>query len=315
MQLLEVITGSTEAQKKSSNMEKYSIVILAGVVAGFIDRWVMLRNDYRHYPTYPHGHVIHLTIGFIAAALGAVAIPAIAKPDYVAVTFLVLAAQQFRDIRNMERETLNKLEESKLIPRGPDYIEGIARVFEARNYLCIMTALVTSATAYLTSYQWAILVGSICILFSLKFMRGIFVGDIANVYKGVVHFEHSLLMVDDVVIMNIGLNSTKEKILREGMGVIIHPIDDNARLTLHAPGQRMAIIYDIVSILGTKVDTNEPDLMPLARKQVDKGYIALFMISNEPDIECLIEIVKGVPVLETAQGTTLKSYAGRKAAD
>ncbi|HBK52913.1 MAG TPA: hypothetical protein DDZ44_03100, partial [Syntrophomonas wolfei] len=61
--------------------------------------------------------------------------PAIAKPDYVAVTFLALAAQQFREIRNMERETLSKLEESKLIPRGPDYIEGIARVFEARNYL------------------------------------------------------------------------------------------------------------------------------------------------------------------------------------
>ena len=128
-------------------MEKYGLAILLGIVAGFLARWLMLRSDYRHYPTYPHGQLTHLALGFIAAGLGAVAIPAIAKPDYVAVTFLVLAAQQFRDVRNMERESLNHLEETKIIRRGSDYIEGIARVFEARNYLVIMTALVTSAAA------------------------------------------------------------------------------------------------------------------------------------------------------------------------
>ncbi|WP_414716318.1 YIEGIA domain-containing protein, partial [Syntrophomonas wolfei] len=34
--------------------------------------------------------------------------------------------------------------------------------------------------------------------------------------------------------------------MREGMGIIIKPRDDNARLTLDAPGQRMAIIHDVV---------------------------------------------------------------------
>lgn len=296
-------------------MHDYGIVILVGLLAGFLDRWIMLRSDYRHYPTYPHGYITHLMLGFIAAALGAVAVPAIAKPDFVAVTFLTLAAQQFKDIRNMERETLNKLEESKLIPRGSDYIEGIARVFEARNYFCIMTALATSGTIYLFNYQWAILTAVVCIFLSWKFMQGSNLGEIVEVHKGTVHFEKSLLMVDDVVIMNVALPSTKEKILQEGMGVIIHPNDDNARLTLHAPGQRMAIIHDVVSILGSKVDMSEPDLMPIARKQADKGYIALFIVCNEPDIECLMEIIKRVPVLETAQGTTLKSFTGRKAAD
>ena len=95
-------------------MDKYLIVIACGVVTGFLARWIMLRSDYRHYPTYPHGQLIHLALGFIAASLGAVAVPAIMKPDYTAVTFLVLAAQQFRDVRNMERENL-KLEETKLI--------------------------------------------------------------------------------------------------------------------------------------------------------------------------------------------------------
>ena len=130
-----------------------------------------------------------------------------------------------------------------------------------------------------------------------------------------VHFEGSLLMVEDVVIMNVGLPETRERILQEGMGVLIKPKNDDARLTLHAPGQRQAIIHDVVSILGSKVDTAEPDLMPLARKQVDQGYLGLFIVANEPDMEYLMKIIKKVPVLESTRGTTLESFYGRKAAD
>jgi uncharacterized membrane protein YeaQ/YmgE (transglycosylase-associated protein family) len=296
-------------------MKEYGIVILVGITAGFIARWLMLRNDYRHYPTYPHGHLTHLALGFIAASLGAVAVPAIAKPDYVAVTFLALAAQQFRDIRNMERETLNKLEESKIIKRGQDYIEGIARVFEARNYLCILTALVSSAATSLGGWPGGIAAAAACIIFCLKLMSGSCIGEIAEVVPGQVHFNNSLLMVDDVVIMNVGLPSTRKKILEEGLGVIIKPKNDNARLTLDAPGQRMAIIHDVVSILGSKVDLSETELMPLARKQVDKGYLGLFIVSNEPDMDALIEIIKKAPVLENIRGTTLNTFYGRKAAD
>ncbi|MGR6836501.1 YIEGIA family protein [Syntrophomonas erecta] len=296
-------------------MPKYVVVIVAGVVAGFLARWIMLRSDYRHYPTYPHGQLTHLAVGFIAASLGAVAVPAITKPDYVAVTFLVLAAQQFRDVRNMERETLLKLEETKLVRRGTDYIEGIARVFEARNYLVIVTALLTSIVVHWLDWGYAFLIAPICIFFSVKLMSGQQVGEIADVEPAEVHFQGALLMVADVVIMNIGLPEVREKILREGMGVIIKPKNDDARLTLDAPGQRMAIIHDVVSILGSKVDIAETDLIPLARKQVDKGYLALFIVANEPDLDFLMEIIKKVPVLETARGTTLKSYFGRKAAD
>ncbi|MGI5921401.1 MAG: YIEGIA family protein [Syntrophomonadaceae bacterium] len=296
-------------------MPEYGIIILTGVVVGFIDRWVMLRNDHRHYPTYPHGQLTHLAHGLIAAALGAVAVPAIAKPDYVAVTFLVLAAQQFRDVRNMERETLGKLEHTKLVARGEDYIEGIAMVFEARNYLVILTALLTSAATAIWGWPYALAVGAVCIIISTKIMSGWHIGDIAEVTAAKPYFDGALLMIEDVVIKNIGLPQTREKILKEGIGVVIKPNDDDARLTLHSPGQRMAIIHDVVSILGTKVDIGETELGPLARMHVDRGYLCLFVLCNEPDIEYLMEIVKKVPVLETARGTTLKSYFGRKAAD
>jgi len=296
-------------------MQNYSMVILVGVLAGFADRWIMLRNDYRHYPTYPHGHLTHLTMGLIAAGLGAVAVPALAKPDYVAVTFLALAVQQFRDIRNMERESLGKLEETKMIRRGTDYIEGIAKVFEARNYLCMLSALLSSAVTQIWSWPYGITVGFLCIVLSVKFMTGARLETIAEFKPGRVHFKNSLLMVDDIVIMNVGLPATREKMLAEGLGLIIHPKDDNARLTLDNPGQRMAIIHDVVSILGSKVELSEPELMPLIRKQIDQGYLAFFIVANEPDMECLIEVVKKVPVLETAQATSLSSRAGRKAAD
>lgn len=296
-------------------MEKYLIVILSGVVAGFTARWLMLRSDYRHYPTNPHGKMVHLAIGFIAASLGAVAVPAIMKPDFVAVTFLVLAAQQFRDVRNTERETLEQLEESKLIRRGPDYIEGIARVFEARNYLVIFTSLTTSAVVNWLSWPFAFIAAPLCILVSMKMMSGKKLGEVTEIVPGKVYFKGALLMVEDVVIGNIGLPKVREKILKEGMGVIIKPKHDNARLTLDAPGQRQAIIHDVVSILGSKVEIGETDVMPLARKQPDQGYLALFIVANEPDLDYLIEIIKRVPVLESARGTALESFYGRKAAD
>ena len=296
-------------------MKSYLIVILVGLLLGFADRLVMLRNDYRHYPTYPHGHLTHLTMGFIAAGLGAMVVPAVSKPDYVAVTFLVLAAQQFRDIRNMERESLGKLDENKLVERGNDYIEGIAKVFEARNYLCMITALISSAVTQIWSWPLGVVVGLACILISLKLMAGRQLGEIIDVTRAKIHFNGSLLMVDDVVIMNVGLPATREKIMAEGLGIIMHPKDDDARMTLDNIGQRLAIIYDVVSILGSKIEIGETELHPMARKHPDKGYLALFIVPNEPDIESLIEIVKKVPLLESAQGIGLSSLAGRKAAD
>lgn len=286
-----------------------------GVVTGFVDRWVILKNDHRHYPTYPHGHLTHLALGFIAASLGAVAVPAIAKPDYVAVTFLVLAAQQFRDIRTMERDTLTSLDENKLVVRGNDYIEGIAMVFETRNYLVILTAMITSGVTFLWGWPYALAAGIVCIYISTKIMTGSHMGDIAEVQPGTVHFNGALLMVEDVVIKNVGLPQTREKILKEGIGVVIKPNDDDARLTLQSLGQRMAIIHDVVSILGSKVDIGEDELKPMARINLDKGYLCLFMVTNEHDLECLVDIIKRVPVLETTRGTTLKTYYGRKAAD
>jgi len=121
--------------------------VALGTAIGALARFDTLRIDYRQYPSYPQGYTIHMTLGVIASFLGAVAIPALSARDFAAASFLALAATQFREVRSIERETLLNLEESELVPRGKAYIEGIARVFEARNYLAMMTAFVTSGAA------------------------------------------------------------------------------------------------------------------------------------------------------------------------
>lgn len=126
-------------------MSDYIYPIIAGVIAGIATRLYMLKTDYRQYPTYVHGKVIHIALGLIAAGLGAIIMPALLQEEFTAITFLTLAATQFRDVRNMERNTLTQMDSYELVSRGSTYIEGIAIAFESRNYIVIFTALLTTS--------------------------------------------------------------------------------------------------------------------------------------------------------------------------
>lgn len=296
-------------------MESYIEIILLGIIAGFVTRIIILKTDYRFYPGYPHGYVTHLSLGFIAASIGAVAVPALMNKDFAAVTFLSMAAQQFRDIRNIERETLNKLEVNELVGRGQDYIEGIASVFESRNYLVMLASLLVSTITYLTGYVGGIISTLIAFLLANRLMKGETIQDIATVQEAQLSFDGAFLKADEIIIMNIGLNKSRGKILREGLAVRIIPKNDNARLTLHDVGQRQAIIHTAAVLLGTKKEIGEIEWTPLVRKNIDTGEICLFILPNEPDIECLIEAVKKAPVLESAKRKPLSTSIGRRAAD
>ncbi len=303
------------AVPSGSSMKTYTEAILLGLAAGFLARLYMLRTDYRNYPAYPHGYVIHLSLGAIAASLAAIALPALLEEEYTAITFLVLCAQQFRDIRNMERETLINLEEHKLVPRGMDYIEGIAKVFESRNYLVMLVALVTTGAAIAGGLPAGLLGAGCMILFARFLMRGSFIGDIARVEAAALHFEKSLLYVDDIVIMNVGDAKAREKILREGVGIMLHPYDDDGRAILNDLGQRQALLHDISMLVGNKLEIGEPEWTPAARKNMETGALGIFLLPNEKDTGCVMEAARRTPVLESAVQKPLASTVGRKAAD
>ncbi|MHB8157811.1 MAG: YIEGIA family protein [Desulfocucumaceae bacterium] len=295
-------------------MDSYLMMVIAGTLAGTLSRLLLLRMDYRQYPGYPHGMIAHLSLGFIASAIGAVSVPAILKPDFAAVTFLALAAQQFREIRKTERETLGNLDKTELIRRGNDYIEGIARTFEARNFLVMFTALLVAVAYYYGRIPGAIIMTLLLILFSRSFMSGETIDDICTVVPAKLHFVNSLLKIDEIDVMNVGLKDMQQKIINEGLAVKIIPKGLNATAVLNDMGQRMAIAHTAATVLGSKKDIDTPELTPLARKNIDTGEIGLYILPLIKDMEALILAVKRTPVLESARSKPLSTGAGRIAA-
>ncbi|HHW44224.1 MAG TPA: hypothetical protein GXX25_10565, partial [Desulfotomaculum sp.] len=237
------------------------------------------------------------------------------KPDFTAVTFLALAASQFREIRSIERKTLENLEENELVGRGSDYIEGIARTFEARNYLVMATALLTSIAHELGKWPAALVLAVLAILFARAFMAGETIGDICEVVPARLWFnKDGVLMVEDIGFVNIGLREMREKIVAEGLAVLIRPKNADARATIHDLGQRQAIAHTVAVLLGTKKDVDLPEYTPMARKNPDTGEVGLYTVPVEKDMEALILAVKRAPVLESARSRPLKTEAGRLAA-
>ncbi|HHW74729.1 MAG TPA: hypothetical protein GX744_05680, partial [Firmicutes bacterium] len=281
----------------------------------FAARCLMLRSDYRQYPAYPHGYVTHLSLGLIAALLGALAIPALLEREFTAVTFLSLAATQFRDIREIERETLSKLDLTNLVARGPDYIEGIARVFEARNYLVMLIALLVSGLSYFTDFIVGLIPGVLSLFAALRLMHGPVIGEIGRVRPAELSFKGPNLFVEDIHFMNLAREEVRRTVLERGLGVVIEPNDDNAREILANSGQRMAIAHDAATQLGIYRDVDTAEFTPILRRDLDTGRIAMLILPLEKDIECLVAAVKNVPVLESSSARPLKSKVGRGAAD
>lgn len=276
------------------------MAIIIGGLSGVATRVYMLQTDYRQYPTYPHGWVIHLALGVIAAALGAVAVPALVQKDFTAVTFLTLAAQQFRDIRNMEREMLSKLDEMELVPRGGSYIEGIAMVFEGRNYLTITSALVTSFFTVIWDSIIGVIVGIAMVFVSSRLMSGKTIEQIAEIEVTPLHMKGPNLYVGSIYLMNIGLKDNRQRILEKGIGVILKPKNASSRITLGNVGQRQAILHDVSCVLGVYRDTGEPALTPIAKLDLGDGRLGLLLLPQEHDIEKAKKVIARVPVLESA---------------
>jgi len=288
------------------------IAVIIGVVFGFLNRLFMLRTDYRQYPTHRHGKMIHLSLGVIAAGLGAVAVPSLIDENYTAITFLGLAAQQFRDVRNMERQTLSKLDQFELVPRGLTYIEGIAMVFEGRNYLVIFAAFFTSLITLLANWRWGIVAGSLTFIVSKIYMSGKNMQDIADIVEGEVRVEGPHLYVDNIYIMNIGLEVNQEIIKKHGMGILIKPKTGNSLVTIANLGQRQAILHNLSIILGVYRDSGEPALVPLSKRDLENGNLGVFFLPQVKNIKKALEIVGLVPVLENAVRLPSESEVNEK---
>ncbi len=287
--------------------------VVMGTAFGMAARMFMLRSDYRQYPAYPHGKIIHLALGLIAGALGAVAVPALYNKDYTAITFLALAAQQFREVRNMERSTLNAIDHLELVPRGAAYIEGIAVVFEGRNYLAIFTAFLASLCVMLIGWWAGLIAGIISLFLAHRFMRGKKITHIADVEMVPLKLDGPNLYVGDVYLMNVGLDENREIIREQGLGFILTPKNDDARVTIANLGQRQAILHDISTRLGVYRDDGDPGLLPIGKLGLRTGKLGILVLPREKDTDKAYAAVCNVPLLEAA--VRMPTEANRKSTE
>ncbi|MDI3518710.1 MULTISPECIES: YIEGIA family protein [Caldanaerobacter] len=286
----------------------YIKIVLMGIVMGSLARFVYLRVDYRQYPTYPQGYMTHLTLGVISAALGAFSVPALIEKQYTAVTFLALAAQQFKGVREIERTSLEKMESTELVPRGAAYIENIAKIFEARNYIAMAVAAVTSLSVYLAkSALVGLAVGGISIYLSRYVMKTAYIRDIADVIPAKIVFKGPLLSVENVILADIGLKEGREIIEKYGVAAIIRPKSLDSLISINNLGIRQAILHETANQLGLRMNIDTPELAPMTINNSENGDVIVVMVVMKPDVDAFVEIIKNIPAIETVRKYPSKS--------
>ncbi|ERM92828.1 membrane protein [Caldanaerobacter subterraneus subsp. yonseiensis KB-1] len=286
----------------------YIKIVLMGIVMGSLARFVYLRVDYRQYPTYPQGYMTHLTLGVISAALGAFSVPALIEKQYTAVTFLALAAQQFKGVREIERTSLEKMESTELVPRGAAYIENIAKIFEARNYIAMAVAAVTSLSVYLAkSALVGLAVGGISIYLSRYVMKTAYIRDIADVIPAKIVFKGPLLSVENVILADIGLKEGREIIEKYGVAAIIRPKSLDSLISINNLGIRQAILHETANQLGLRMNIDTPELAPMTINNSENGDVIVVMVVMRPDVDAFVEIIKNIPAIETVRKYPSKS--------
>lgn len=272
--------------------------IVIGVILGTIARLVLLKEDFRRYPSAPAGILIHITIGFVAAVAGALALPTLLSRNIVAVTFLLFAIQQFRDVRKVERSSLKDLDQTEFAPRGEAYIESISKSFEARNYVALIVSLAATSSAILVearprAYLIEILIGGILLYLLRLYLMDKTVGDIAGIERALLSFDGASLKVGNIPVMNIGLEATRKRVLDKGMGFVIKPKNTAAMITLANPGQRRAIVSDLARVVGTQRFLG-------TRRDFETERIGVVIVPIHRDPSLIEDVIRQVPVLESA---------------
>ena len=294
-------------------------IFFIGIIIGIISRLIMLNLDEKQYPTQPNVLTSQIVLAFVASSLGSLLIPALINRSYTSITFLSLAAEQFRQVRSNRRDTLQGLESTQLVPRGNSFIEEIARTYEIRNYMCIVTSFITVSCFYILSNETNISDNSAIIISTITGLSVAFIlrklltrqciDDIAEVSIVDIGFvEGTLLKVGNLKgITNVGLKRDRERYLKDGIGIEIRPKNNsytNAGI-LSYPGQRQAICYNLYSRLGVFREDNEPAFTPIPRKDPISQALYIAFIPMERDERKVIEAVRSCPILDSARGKNI----------
>ncbi|CAM4410354.1 YIEGIA family protein [Paenibacillus alkaliterrae] len=280
---------------------QYLVMIVTATLAGTLARATTIKLDYRQYPSHPNGYLIHFLTGALAAALGAFIVPTLMTKNFVAVTFLSLGIQQFREVRKTERESLRDLEGTEYTLRGDSYIDGIAKTFEARNYFALLVAFAVSVTMQLLQLSdWieitaGIIVGLLFFVFLRRFTSGKHVKDIATITQGNIEIKGSELYVDGMLVSNAaGEAEAKQFFAEEGIAAVVHPREPHLRIVLEHFGQRQAMLFEVTRAIGKK---------RYCYQNLMEGKVIIVLVPIVHNFELLRETLLNTPLLETVKKT------------
>ena len=294
---------------------------IVALFIGILCRGLVLRVTDKQYPTRPQDYLEQIIVSGLAASLGAIAFPALIDKEFSALTFFAVAIQQFQGISQEEKITIENIDNSEVVPKGPVYIEEISSTYESRSYISLFSSLVASviylyfARAYKFGFLpctiLAIIGGAIVGLIFKRYLRRRSIGDIADVVEAKINFEGPILYVNDVYISNIGLDATKERYINEAIAVEVIPKDMKAYGIISDLGQRQAILHNLYIHFGINKDVDEKDLLAITKMDFEKNTLVIPYLPLVKDIDELIKVVKSAPILEVAKGKQ-SIYSGEK---
>jgi hypothetical protein len=285
---------------------------IVAMLIGIVCRGLVLRVTDKQYPKRNNDYMEQIIISGLSASLGAIAFPALIDKEFSSLTFFAVAIQQFQELAQQERITIQNIDDSELVPKGSAYIEEIASTYEARSYISLFSALAASTTYIVIARRYdpgfficlisAIIAGGIVGIIFRKYLKRNSIGDIADVVPAKISFDGPNLMVNDVYIANIGLEDTRKTYIEQGFAVEIIPRDLGKFGVVNDIGQRNAILHNIYIHMGINKDVDQPDILATTKTDLTNNTVLLPYIPLLKDMDEMMRVIKSTPILESAKG-------------
>ena len=294
---------------------------IVALLIGIFSRGLVLRITDKQYPSRPQDYLEQIIISGLAAALGAIAFPALIDKEFSALTFFAVAIQQFQGLSQEEQISIENIDESEVVPKGAAYIEEISSTYESRSYISLFSSLVASvlyiypARAYKLGFLpctiLAIIGGAIVGFIFKWYLKRRSIGDIADVVEAKINFDGPILKVNDVYINNIGLEDSRDRYLNQGIAIEVVPRDMKAYGIISDLGQRQAILHNLYIHFGINKDVDEKDLLAITKLDLNKNTLVIPYLPLIKDMDEIIKVVKSTPILEVSKGKQ-SAYSGEK---
>lgn len=276
-------------------LHRFLLPICIGLGAGMLTRLLLIQTAYRQFPSRPHGLIIHLFLGAVASLLGALVIPAVIKPDFTAGVFVSIGTSQFHTMRDLERQAWAHLDEGEPVPRGSAYIEGMAAAFEARIFLVLGVASLTTLVAYVLHWPFGVAIGAVLAVATRWWRQGKNVGDLANVRVSPVELaSDGCLLVEGKVVVR-PTTSIQPADVAQVLGVVIEPRDFSGVLTLAHRGQQQAILHNLAVAVGVQTQLS---VQPTVTYYPQHALLLLLLAPVVWDEDVAVKSIVGAPILE-----------------